>query len=143
MPDFKISSNGKDVLYFEFKVIFRPFITISRKVNSSFECYSHSLTLDAGEKLKKQKEEVTKVGTDKVFYVYWYDLPCVKGVFWTTATKVYAFWDDQTEYSRKIVRGDFSSWGNKVGTTSKIYLPLCSMDDFSSFFIACKRASAS
>lgn len=85
MPDMKILSvdTGNPVLYFEFKAIFRPFIKISDKVNSKFECYSNSLTLDLsnGKKLANQRSLVeNELGTDNVLYVYWYDLPCVNGM---------------------------------------------------------------
>jgi len=134
MPDFKIVrvSDQKEIAFFEFKVILRPFIYIS-KVNSNYLCYSHSLTLDLsnGKKLHKQRKLVEdNIGTSNTVYVYWYDLPCVKGVFWMRSERVYQIMDEQIEYDRKHVAGDYNNKGKKVGSTKKLYLPLLEMHDF-------------
>jgi hypothetical protein len=118
MPDFKVvrTSDGKILAYFEFKAIYRPFIKISDKVDSTYECYSHSLTLDLsnGKKLMEQRKLVEdKIGTDNVYYVYWYDLPCIKGIFWISSKRVYEHMDKQVPYERRIVEGDFSQNGKK------------------------------
>lgn len=136
MPDFKIVDNQKKtVLYFEFKFIFRPYITIS-KINPIYECYSHSLTLDVGDKLQKQRTLVEKIGIDNVVYVYWYDLPCVKGIFWLPANRVYELWDneDNNGYQREVVDGDRNKQGHIRGAVEKLYLPLIEMSDFESLF---------
>ena len=136
MPDFKIvrSRDQKVLTYFEFKVIFRPFLKIANQVNPSFECYSNSLTLDLsnGNKLQEQRDRVEKLlGVANTIYVYWYDLPCVKGVFWMPASRVYEIMDIQqrTAYDRKYVAGDFNAFGRKNAATKKLYLPLLEMSD--------------
>jgi hypothetical protein len=139
MPDFKIVRNGdQEVLtYFEFKVIFRPFLKIANQVNPSFECYSNSLTLDLsnGNKLQEQRDRVEQLlGVANTIYVYWYDLPCVKGVFWMPASRVYEVMDIQqgTAYDRRNVAGDFNTFGRKNAATKKLYLPLLEMSDLQS-----------
>jgi len=141
MPDFKIIRNqdSRVLLYFEFKVIFRPFLRIARQVNPSFECYSNSLTLDLsnGNKLQEQRDRVEgHLGTANVIYVYWYDLPCVKGVFWMPSQRVYEIMDEQqpTAYDRRNVEGDFNAYGRKNAATKKLYLPLLEMSDLGSLF---------
>ncbi len=141
MPDFKIVNDAGDVVfYLELKAIFRPFIKISEKVNSKFQCYSNSLTLDVsnGKKLGNQKELVEKLGTHNVAYVYWYDLPCVKGVFWLPSHKVYTMWSEQNYYKRNVVSGDINDRGEVRGSVKKIYIPLHEMNDFASLISTIK-----
>jgi hypothetical protein len=140
MPDMKVlnTETGKAVLYFELKAIFRPFITIANRVNATYECYSNSLTLDLsnGKKLDLQRNLVeNQIGADKVIYVYWYDLPCVKGIFWLPSSEVYQMMDEQVPYDRRHTTGDFGKSGIKRGATQKIYLPLMQMRDFYGFFV--------
>ncbi|MEB9909172.1 hypothetical protein P4K91_28265 [Bacillus anthracis] len=137
MPDFKLVREGDevDLAYFEFKCIFRPFIKIANRVNVNYRCYSNSLTLDIGSKREKQKlkEQRELVEGDlkayKVDYVYWYDIPCIKGVFYMSADRVYHHMDTQQVYVRKEAKGDFNKKGNKVGSDEKIYLPLTEMSN--------------
>lgn len=137
MPDFRVVRirDGAALFYFEFKVIFRPFLKIAQFVNSSYECYSHSLTLDLsnGQKLQEQRNRVEQeIGVEKVAYVYWYDLPCVKGVFWMPARQVYDLMDEQDAYDRQKAAGDYDAYGRKRGATRKLYLPLLDMSDLPS-----------
>ena len=138
MPDFKIvrKSDNKILLYFEFKAIFRPYLTIKYTVDRQFECYSNSLTLDLsnGKKLQTQRDYVVnELGVDKVFYVYWYDLPCIKGVYWLPSQQVYDIMDIQIPYDRVHKPGDFNKYGKKIGSTNKLYLPLNKMADLGTF----------
>jgi len=137
MPDFKVEKGGEVSFYMEFKAIFRPFVMISRNVNPDYNCYSHSMTLDVcnGKKLEEQRNLVNEIGIDKVRYVYWYDIPCIKGIFWMPASMVYSIWDKQDSlYERKNVEGDMNRFGGRRGSVKKIYLPLFDMNDFSSLF---------
>ncbi|EDX56190.1 hypothetical protein BCW_0927 [Bacillus cereus W] len=137
MPDFKIVRvhDDKTLAFFEFKCIFRPFINISSFVHEDFKCYSHSLTLDKGsknikQKLQNQRDLVQKLDINNVDYVYWYDIPCIKGIFSLSAKKVYDLMDNQKVYTRQSSRGDYNKKGIKIGSDDKIYLPLVNMDDF-------------
>ncbi|WP_152594771.1 hypothetical protein [Massilia sp. BSC265] len=139
-PDFLIKYNKKSIMWMELKVIFRPFINISKKADRSYECYSHSLTLDHGKKLNKQKELVASnnIGENNCIYVYWYDLPCIKGIFWMPSTQVYRHQKSQVDYQRKIVDGDRNKQGGVRGAVNKIYLPLHEMNDFYSILSVIK-----
>ncbi|MGI1798582.1 hypothetical protein ACRPLQ_09015 [Priestia sp. TRN 1309] len=136
MPDFKIIriQDEKVIAFFEFKSIFRPYVLISEMVDSSYKCYSHSLTLDDGsederQKLQKQKTLVEEeIGLDKVDYIYWYEMPCIKGVFWKEAQSVYTEMEGKEIYIRKEAEGDYSKSGRKISTTGKVYLSLVRMN---------------
>ncbi|MDU9594185.1 hypothetical protein R7O05_04200 [Vibrio sp. Vb5032] len=131
MPDFKITDTetGSIVLYFEFKCIFKPFIMVGRKIDNT-HCYSHSMTLDGDDKLNKQKQLVYHNGIkDKTVYIYWYDIPCVKGVFWQFCDYVFDYRARAETYSRVRQDGDYRS-GRQVGHVDKIYLPLHQMKHF-------------
>lgn len=138
MPDFKIirKSDGKTLFYFEFKAIFRPYIFVKENVSTDYNCYSHSLTLDYsnGKKLETQKKLVEDLGLENVFYVYWYDLPCVKGIFWMNSNDVYSYIDEGMMYERKSQSGDYNNNLEKYSATKKIYLPLNKMHDFHKFY---------
>lgn len=144
MPDFKIKDQkGNNIFYMEFKVIFRPYLKIASMLNRpDYECYSHSQTLDIsnGKKLASQRELVQTIDLNKVVYVYWHDLPCVKGVFWMPAKRVYELWDQEaTPYQRRVVAGDLGKSGEIRAAIHKIYLPLLEMEDFYSLFIVCSQ----
>lgn len=134
MPDFKIvrKRDNKVIAYFEFKVIFRPYITITKNVDANYRCYSNSLTLDLsnGKKLEEQRKHVENdIGVSKAIYIYWYDIPCVKGVFWMPSKRVYEIMDEQVPYDRNYVPGDFNASGRKIGSTKKLYIPLLETRD--------------
>ncbi len=141
-PDFSVTLNGIQLMWIEFKVIFRPFLKIADMVEPSYECYSHSLTLDIsnGKKLDKQRELVSskEIGEKNCLYVYWYDLPCVKGIFWMPSSRVYQHQDRQQHYKRKVVDGDKNEHGQIKAAVNKIYLPLHEMNDFYSIFSCIK-----
>jgi hypothetical protein len=40
--------------------------------------------------------------------------------------------DEQIPYARKVVSGDYNSYGRKSAATKKIYLPLLEMSDLES-----------
>ena len=103
-------------------------------VNQQYQCYSHSLTLDIsnGKKLDDQRLLVKELGLENTVYVYWYDLPCVKGIFWMLASDTYKEVDSQTVYDRRLADGDFFPGGMKRAATKKIYLPLTKMNDLES-----------
>ncbi len=137
-PDFVVALADHQIIWMEFKVIFRPFLKIADMVERNYECYSHSLTLDIsnGKKLDNQRKLVTseEIGDRNCLYVYWYDLPCIKGIFWMPSTRVYQHQDQQQHYERKIVDGDKNERGQIRAAVNKIYLPLHEMNDFYSIF---------
>ncbi len=133
MPDCKVvpRSDPRHVLgYLEIKCIFRPFLQVARHAGDpSFACYSHSLTLDTGNKLDNQLLRLRL--TPPHDYLYWYDIPRLKGLFWLPAEEVSAIRERQRGYRRRQVQGDLDrASGRRVGTIDKIYLPLVEMYDF-------------
>lgn len=134
MPDLKIVdiSRNEVLCYIEMKSIFKPFIKINERVNPDFYCNSHSLTLDSDEKLEKQFNLIESKGIqDITIYVYWYDIPCLKGIFWSTFTHVLNCKNNQDNYIRKTVEGDYSG-NRRSGHIQKIYLNIKEMNDFES-----------
>jgi hypothetical protein len=104
------------------------FISVGKKVKGAL-CYSHSLTLDSDEKLDKQFKLIQqKRIEEKTVYLYWYDIPCIKGFFWQSYFDVYEKSKSSTQYERKISPGDFQG-GKKTGHTEKVYLELHRMKD--------------
>jgi hypothetical protein len=134
-PDIAIlSATDKPACYLELKYIAAPFLTVYTKVKGR-ECYEGSLTLDVDEKLKAQRKFVEEEIKVPVFYVYWADFPCIKGIFFIEAKKLYEYVDSVgLEYTRKPRSGNFIH-GEKgepirVGHIDKVYPPLFSMESF-------------
>jgi hypothetical protein len=134
-PNIAILDPGeRPVCYLELKYIAAPFLTVYRKIKGR-ECYEGSLTLDVDEKLKLQRKIVEEEIKVPVFYVYWADFPCIKGIFFVEAEKVYGYVDKVgLEYTRKVRRGNFIQRVNgeiiEIGHREKVYLPLFEMEDF-------------
>ncbi|MGP4070656.1 hypothetical protein [Halobacillus sp. B29] len=138
MPDLKLTREGESepFSYLEFKCIFRPYLKIKDFVHEEYNCYSHSLTLDIGSENKKlklleQRKLVEENGLNKTDYVYWYDTPCLKGVFYMNARGVYHRMDHNPIFYKRVgSQGDYNEKGYKIGSDKKIYLPLSKMGDF-------------
>ncbi|MBO1923779.1 hypothetical protein [Thiomicrorhabdus sp. 6S3-12] len=135
MPDIKIQFGGEDILYLEVKAILKPFVKVSELVNREYRCYSHSATLDVGDKLKNQLNEIDRKGIlQKTIYVYWYDIPCIKGVFWEFSSNVKdRYLEQESTYKRLSAPSDFDN-DKKVGNDNKMYLNLFEMNDFFELF---------
>jgi len=129
-----LNSREKPVCYLELKYIAAPFLTVYQKIKGR-ECYEGSLTLDVDEKLKLQRKIVEEEIKVPVFYVYWADFPCIKGIFFVEGKKVYEYVDEVgLEYTRKARSGNFIQRTNgevvEIGHREKVYLPLFEMEDF-------------
>lgn len=136
-PDIAVlNSQGERTAYFELKYLTAPFVKVYEKVPGR-ECYEGSTTLDVGKKILAQRKVVEEEINVPVFYVYWLDYPCIKGVFYMSAKKVYAYIDKvKIEWTRKLREGNFVRFKNKrrlVGTVEKVYLPLLEMGNFEEF----------
>lgn len=122
--------SGSPTAFFEVKYLTAPFVKVYEKVPGR-ECYEGSTTLDVDDKFKRQREIVENEIHVPVYYVYWIDYPCIKGVFYMPAKEVFAYVDRTVlEWSRKEREGDFISVNGKkmkVGHTEKVYLPLLTM----------------
>jgi len=136
-PDLCVkNSSGKTVAYFEVKYLTAPFVKVFQKVRDR-ECYEGSTTLDVEGKIAAQREVVEKEIDVPVYYAYWLDYPCIKGVFYMTAKKVYEYIDAVgIEWTRRKREGNFVEGKGKkvlVGAVHKVYLPLLKMGDFETF----------
>jgi hypothetical protein len=135
-PDIVIKNkDGKIVSRCEIKYMAAPFLLIYKKIPGR-ECYEGSNTLDVGKKILKQRTFVENEIDVPVFYIYWLDYPCVKGIYFMSAEKVYEYIDsvEGVEFERKERSGDFVTTKEgekkKLSQTSKVYLPLYAMNDF-------------
>lgn len=128
-----LTDSGKHLAFLEVKYLTAPFLKVFEKVPGR-ECYEGSTTLDADVKFRTQKEIVEKEINSPVYYVYWIDYPCIKGVFFMSSSEVFSYVDEkQLEWTRKERDGDFVNADGKklkVGHTEKVYLPLLKMRDF-------------
>ena len=132
-PDIEVLKDGKIVAYFELKYIRAPFIYANSVFGENRWDYECSLTLDVGDKLTKQRNKIEKdilpTGIP-VFYVWWYDAPHLKGIFFMKAEEVFSYWDKEgTSHSRKEREGDEIDKQEK----GKIYPPLLEMHSFGEF----------
>ena len=136
-PDFLIlNEEGLEKFYIELKYLASPFIKI-RDIIRGRECYE-ALTLDVDEKLEKQRRIVEEEIEIPVFYVFWLDFPCVKGIFFMSADEVYHYVDSRgVEYKRRAREGNFivrSGRKEEIGHRDKAYLPLPMMKDFGTLY---------
>ena len=132
-PDIVVIKNDKPVAYFELKYIRAPFIYANKFVGEDRWDYECSLTLDVGDKLSKQREKIESEllpNNLPVFYVWWYDAPHIKGIFFMDAREVFSYWDKEgTSHSRKEREGDLETKQEK----GKIYPPLLKMKGLRDF----------
>lgn len=136
-PDYEVSVNGKVVGYYELKYIKSPFLTANVKIKNVYPYsttrfdYEASLTLDTGEKLRKQRERIEIELLSKnipVHYIWWYDCFHIKGIFAMHAKDVFNYYDNLSEdlLVRKQREGDLIDH-QELG---KIYPPLLNMLTF-------------
>jgi len=132
-PDLIIIDNEKPIAFLEIKYLTAPFVMIFRKVPGR-ECYEGSTTLDADKKLEAQRDIVENDIKVPVYYVYWLDYPCIKGIFFMPSEEVFSYVDEtKLEWTRKEREGNFVHAKGKrirLGHTEKIYLPLLKMGNF-------------
>lgn len=136
-PDFVVNPENPKA-YYELKYIEAPFISADKLVKNTYPYtskrfdYECSLTLDTGEKLKGQRDkyenDIRPAGIP-FYYVWWFDAPHLKGIFYMNAEDVFDYWDNvETLYDRKERDGDKISKQIK----GKIYPPLLKMSSLSS-----------
>jgi len=124
---------GREVAYSEVKYLTAPFLKVYEKVPGR-ECYEGSTTLDVGRKIRSQRKIVEEEIDVPVFYVYWIDYPCIKGIFFMPAKEVYAYIDKVggLEWTRREREGDFVGREKRIliAELRKVYLPLLEMGNF-------------
>ncbi|WP_046745347.1 hypothetical protein [Kordia zhangzhouensis] len=137
-PDFVVNPE-KPKAYYELKYIEAPFISANNMVKNTYPYtstrydYECSLTLDTGKKLQGQRDkyenEIKSKGVP-FYFVWWFDAPHLKGIFFMNAEEVFDYWDNVgTLHNREEREGD--KIANQI--KGKIYPPLLKMDSLSSF----------
>ena len=146
-PDIVIQNqSGEIVSRCEIKYLAAPFLLLYKRIPGR-ECYEGSNTLDVGKKIAKQRNFVENEIDVPVFYIYWLDFPCVKGVYFMPSEEVYEYIDSVggIEFERKERSGDFVTTKEgekkKLSQTSKVYLPLYKMQNFESLIEKFKELS--
>ncbi len=144
-PDIVIKNTDGDIVSrCEVKYMAAPFLLLYKKIPGR-ECYEGSNTLDVGKKIAKQRKYVENEIDVPVFYIYWLDYPCVKGIYFMPAEEVYEYIDSVggVEFERKERSGDFVTTKDgekkKLSQTSKVYLPLYQMKNFETLVDEFKR----
>jgi hypothetical protein len=134
-PDFVVNSENP-FAYFEFKYIKAPFLEAWRQVSNTYPYnslrydYECSLTLDTGEKLNRQRikyeSDIKPLGIP-FYYIWWFDAPHLKGIFYMNADEVFDYWDKVgTLHERPEREGEIGIKSEK----GKIYPPLLKMNSF-------------
>ncbi len=143
-PDLLIlNSKEEEYCYLEVKYNAAPFIKISEFVEGR-ECYESPLTLNTI-KLERQGKLTESEIKIPVYYVYWVDLPCLKGIFYTDIKNIIAYYQGFGkiyQHDRKVGNGDFSD-GKKIGQTKMIYPPVLEMEEFSVLLKTIKESTIS
>jgi len=130
-PDFEVIKDDKVIAYYELKFIEAPFVSANTQVKNTYPYtakrfdYECSLTLDTGRKLTEQR---TKIETDlkdvPTYYVWWFDAPHLKGIFYMESSEVFDYWDNVGDlHNREKRDGDI----DHKQVTTKIYPPLLKM----------------
>ncbi len=137
-PDFLVGSEENPKAYYELKYIQAPFISANNLVKNTFPYnstrydYECSLTLDTGKKLATQREKIEKDLLPKkipCFYIWWFDSPHLKGIFYMKAEDVFNYWENVgTIHERETRDGDVIA--DQI--RSKIYPPLLKMNSIAS-----------
>lgn len=137
-PDFVVGDENNPRAYYELKFIEAPFVSANNLVkntypyNSTRYDYECSLTLDTGKKLKRQREKIESDLMPKdipTYYIWWFDAPHLKGIFYMEASDVFEYWDNVGNLHERSQReGDIIAEQVK----GKIYPPLLKMESFSS-----------
>lgn len=138
-PDYEIQEKGSPKAYYELKYIEAPFLSANSQIKNPFPYkisrwdYEASLTLDTGEKLLTQRKKIEEdlfSNCFPVFYLWWFDSPHLKGLFYMAAQDVFNYWDNVGDlHERKEREGDLLDKQEK----GKIYPPLLKMKSISEF----------
>jgi len=133
-PDNVVYQGDEKKAYLEIKYQSAPWIFAFREKDTNRECYEGSTALDI-KKLKQQQELVDEGKiTVPVYYVYWLDFPCVKGIFFISLEDMHNFYKNEAKiFDRKEREGDFkvvNGQKKKISATAKIHPSLFNMKSF-------------
>ena len=129
-----VDKDGKIKAYLEIKYQSSPWIWAFKEENTNRECYEGSPALDI-KKLEQQWELVkyNKI-TSPIYYVFWLDFPCVKGIFFISIHDVFNFYQKEaTIFERKTREGDYvdrKSGKLNKGQIKKIHISIYQMQSF-------------
>ena len=135
-PDLVVYENGNIKAYLEVKYQSAPWLFAFKEEGSNKECYESSPALDT-KKLTQQFELVESGEISvPVYYVYWLDFPCIKGVFFMDVYDMKNFFaSEAVVFDRKERDGDFVKGRDgkkrKVSATKKIHPSIFQMKTFS------------
>lgn len=128
-----INKNKSPHCYIEVKYNAAPFLKVRNYV-AGRECYEGSLTLNP-QKLERQRELIQSEIKVQVYYIYWADFPCLKGLFATQIENIWNYYSTKggsAQHDRRTGSGDFS-YGRKTGQTEIIYPPILEMMNIETF----------
>lgn len=131
-PDNAVYVKDKIKAYLEIKYQSAPWIFAFKEHGR--ECYEGSPALDI--KKLEQQFELFKSGeiTAPIYYVYWLDFPCIKGIFFISIEDMHNFFiNDAKVFNRKIREGDIENKKDgkiKIAAVNKIHPSLLSMKSF-------------
>ena len=141
-PDLVVlNKQKKPYCYIEVKYNAAPFLRVRNYV-AGRECYEGSLTLNP-QKLERQKELIQTEIKIPVYYLYWADFPCVKGLFATRIENIWSYYSSEGgshQHNRRSGTGDFS-YGRKTGQTEIIYPPILEMMNLETFLDIISKGS--
>lgn len=127
--------DGKIIAYLEVKYQSAPWIFAYQEPGTNRECYEGSPAMDI-KKLKNQwnlfeNGEITA----PIYYVFWLDFPCIKGIFSIDIKDLYRYYQNEAKiFTRKDREGDFKKTKDgikRVGHTYKIHPSIFTMGSFS------------
>lgn len=138
-PDYEISVNNSVIGYFELKYIEAPFISANNLIKNTYPYtskrydYEASLTLDTGDKLRRQRTRIEELAARGIpsFHLWWFDCFHIKGIFAMRSEEVYDYYDHiaGNQLERKTREGDEETH-QEIG---KIYPPMLNMITFGEF----------
>jgi hypothetical protein len=133
-PDNVVYKNGEKKAYLEIKYQSAPWIFAFREEGTSRECYEGSPALDIKKLEQQYKLRESGEVNVPIYYVYWLDFPCIKGIFFISVEDMYQYYkEDAKLFDRKEREGDFKTINGKkikVSATSKIHPSLFKMGSF-------------
>jgi hypothetical protein len=128
-----LDPNGKIVAYLEIKYQSAPWLMAFRDKAGTKECYESSPALDI--KKLEQQWQLVKTGEIKqpIYYVYWLDFPCVKGIYFVSINEIYKEYESKSDvFERKAREGDVSNNGEVVKSgLRKVHISIYKMHQFS------------
>lgn len=133
-PD-NVVLDAKDnvIAYLEIKYQSAPWLMAFKDKVGGKECYESSPALDVKKLSQQWKLIEDGIIKQPIYYVYWFDIPCVKGIFFIDIMDVYKeYMNNPDIFERKARLGDYSKSDELVKAgLSKIHISIYRMRQFS------------